>query len=104
LRSIADHNGEVHSSLEVVDLNHPPPYWALSYTWGDPEDDAENHSEQHESKYNVSNKPRHIYIDNTTVSVGANLYEALLIIKRYHQIFWVDAVWHLSRSTPNQIL
>jgi len=64
------------SDLELRDSEGPCPYEALSYVWGSP------------------NKPHTIVIEGCSLSVGANLYAALLRLRytSLERILWIDAI------------
>jgi hypothetical protein len=70
----------VRCELRHVSLRNSPPYEALSYTWGNPDD------------------TRKIQLDGQELSVTANLEEALRSLrhgaggKERHKVFWVDAI------------
>lgn len=93
-------------SIIVADLNDKPSYDALSYTWGDP-------CTLYLSPKEISPqgawaaRPFNIEVDGREISVGANLYAALLALRSHvtHQTdprfsetpqstgcFWIDAL------------
>jgi hypothetical protein len=71
-----DNLGQSRYRLREVDLDQPPPYTALSYTWGDPQ------------------KRRVILVDGQELGIAYNLSIALEHIdpKQSHRSFWIDAV------------
>jgi len=71
-----DHFGQSQYTLQEVDLNHSPPYTALSYVWGDPQ------------------RCRSILVDGRRLEITENLAIVLDHIhpKRCHRLFWIDAV------------
>jgi hypothetical protein len=96
----------VKCSICVVDLNENPYYDALSYTWGDPCTLYLSPNEISPQEA-WSARPFDIEVDGKPVSVGANLYAALLAIRSHvtHQddprvpnvpqstgYFWIDAL------------
>jgi hypothetical protein len=96
----------VKCSIRVVDLNEDPSYDALSYTWGDPCTLYLSPNEISPQEA-WSARPFDIEVDGKPVSVGANLYAALLAIRSHitHQddprfpnaaqstgYFWIDAL------------
>lgn len=96
----------IRCSVVIVDLNDNPSYDALSYTWGDPCTLYLNPKEISPSAAWAS-RPFDIEIDGKAVSVGANLYAALLMLRSHitHQkdpqfkdtpqstgYFWIDAL------------
>lgn len=65
----------VHCSLEEASLNKPPPYAALSYTWGNP---FPSTSPDLDRRYGQTVP---IVCDGKCMRVGQNLYEALRRIR-----------------------
>lgn len=58
-----------------VSIDHPGPYWALSYCWGNPKKDET------------------LYLDNgTMIGITASLCNALKDYRHLHSPVWVDAV------------
>jgi hypothetical protein len=96
----------VKCSICVIDLNDDTSYDALSYTWGDPCTLYLSPNEISPQEA-WSARPFDIEVDGKPVSVGANLYAALLAIRSHvtHQddprvpnvpqstgYFWIDAL------------
>lgn len=71
-----DDFGQSQYTIREVDLDHPPPYTALSYAWGDPQ------------------KCRSILVDGRKLDIADNLSIALEHInpKKSLRLFWIDAV------------
>ncbi|PNP73351.1 hypothetical protein FNYG_13308 [Fusarium nygamai] len=69
-------HGEIQCRIELASLDSPPPYKALSYTWG---------SER---------LPRRILVDGSWLAVTENLYIALIHLRQRTQDLplWVDAI------------
>jgi hypothetical protein len=70
------YKGQILCRLNQYNINDAPEYNALSYTWGD------------------TNDRRHIWINDTVMSVTKNLYDFLTTIQHETKIcvFWIDAV------------
>jgi len=75
-------------TLQTYNLEDTPPYWALSYTWGQAEDNTGGSAND---KFRLSLDATHLYI-------FGNLHQGLIEIqRRASQIqgpvhFWADAV------------
>ena len=72
----------VRCSLLVVDLDNDPPFDALSYTWGDP-CTVYLSPDEISSEEAWRARPFDIEVDGKLVSVGSNLYAALLSFRAY---------------------
>lgn len=78
LRPSAGKDASIHCTLETYDHDRAPRYEALSYTWGRPSDNA----------------PDPIHIDQHSVIVSSNLYDALQALRLEDQprTLWIDAL------------
>ena len=72
---------EIVCTLSIADLRSPPPFDALSYTWGNPfgvfrdRDSAENTGNLYRTKVPI-------ICDKSVVMVGTSLYDALVALRR----------------------
>ena len=76
----------IHFTLHTVKLSDKPPYEAISYCWGDPND------------------TREVHCDGALLHVTNNLYSALKRLRREDsvRILWADAVCINQANTPEK--
>jgi Heterokaryon incompatibility protein (HET) len=94
----------IHCSIKIISLDEKPEYDALSYTWGNPITVYEN-EEQAKAGAKIFDKSREIVCNGAPLTVSANLYDALIAIRRVpRDVFkgfierpraeniWIDAI------------
>ncbi|SPO07340.1 uncharacterized protein DNG_10034 [Cephalotrichum gorgonifer] len=85
----SSHDGPIQCSLQVVDLDHPPEYYALSYTWGVP-------AEYGPLSTMTDDSDCLILCNTEALTVTPNLHGALRRLRHIPRLagkaFWVDAV------------
>ena len=83
---------KLRCELYVASLSQPPPFEALSYTWGDPKGDPSHIIRQRESDTHL------IFVGEESITVGENLTNALKTLRHESdsRSLWADAT---SRKT-----
>jgi hypothetical protein len=82
-------------TMQVFDLQDPPKYVALSYTWGDPDWEYDDSvTEAVRASYKVK---QHILINDKPTMISTNLFNALLALQANPDMhkslpIWADAV------------
>jgi hypothetical protein len=86
LRLSPSRHDDAAIKFSLFDVDVPPPYEALSYTWGEPVKTSDTRGEQ--VKYLA-------YCDQQKIWIQKNLHDALRHLRLRHdeRILWVDAVW-----------
>ena len=76
----------IHFTLHTVKLSDKPPYEAISYCWGDPND------------------TREVHCDGALLHVTNSLYSALKRLRREDsvRVLWADAVCINQANTPEK--
>jgi hypothetical protein len=110
LKIRSDPAPEIQCSLHVVDLQDPPSYDALSYTWGDPRDPIFQSIApgQYRRRYEVM-------CDDRIIVVAENLYHALQKLKSMksrkttltdgstvNEYVWIDAICVNQQDTSER--
>src|SRR5437763_3587794 len=87
IKSCSDPNKEVHCKIVHKRLEDAGEYWALSYTWGDP------------------NQRCTIWVNNRKLDVTRNLEQALRQLRKFpnadNLLFWADAVC-VNQAAPGE--
>jgi len=86
LLRISNGKSNIHCTLEEVAEKQTPPYWALSYTWGNPILEASTVPEAQREKI--------IYCNQAPLRVTENLFECLNQLREsgWQGYTWIDAI------------